>query len=185
VPQIRHLHLQGDRHRHLQRHDRIWRVRWDKGRHSASFGTRAEASAFAVEVHANGFRDPRKANRTLGGLTFRQAAEQYLATLSVSSRTIGGYRGHLENHVNPVIGHLRVAEISTPDLARLFSRLTDKPATASQVKACIVHPVFAWAIMHEHRVRANPADGLRQSRTRGTCSWCWPAPGSAGRRHAC
>jgi integrase len=145
-------------------HKPVWRVRWDSGARSATFATRTEASDFAAELYANGFRDPRLDAGGSGGMTFEQAAEKYLASLSVKSGTLVDYRRQLRKHVYPKIGRRAVADVRPSDLEAVFVPLADRPALAVRIKACLVQPVFGWAIAHEHRTRANPADVLRQGR---------------------
>jgi hypothetical protein len=101
----------------------VWRVRWDKGRHSATFTTRAEASAFAADLFGKGFRDPRKQSATgFGRLTFEQAAEKYFGELSVLPRTLAEYRRMAAKHVCAAIGDMAVGDVGAADLGRVFRR---------------------------------------------------------------
>jgi hypothetical protein len=70
--------------------------------------------------------------RTSGGLTFQQQAEEWLRASQTRKRnpieeaTASGYRSYLSNHLNPVLGELPLSVVDNDSLKGLIEKLHDK-----------------------------------------------------------
>ena len=66
--------------------------------------------------------------------TFKAVAEKFLLTKAkLAAKTLAGYRGGLENHIYPLIGHLPIAEVKYSHALELVDRLSDSTAMVKHV----------------------------------------------------
>jgi integrase len=124
----------------------------------ASFDTQKAAKlalgSIASRVHSREYIPPTKIP------TFRAEAEDWLAVDKVGRRqgTLGFWRSHLDRHLFPAIGNLRLDQISVHVLEKLRADLQPKLSAASAqavVQTC--GAVLKWAVKHD-RLRKNPVD---------------------------
>jgi integrase len=98
----------------------------------------------------------------LTGITFRQAAESYIADQEAgwsNSKHAGQWAATLSTYAYPVIGNLQVADITTAHVLEVLKKdnfWTSKPETASRVRQRI-EKVLAAADAAAGRERLNPA----------------------------
>lgn len=98
----------------------------------------------------------------LTGITFRQAAESYIADQEAgwsNSKHAGQWAATLSTYAYPVIGNLQVADITTAHVLEVLKKdnfWTSKPETASRVRQRI-EKVLAATDAAAGRERLNPA----------------------------
>ena len=138
---------------------------------------RARAAQFRADL-ASGIAPATARARTQAsiGLTFKQAAEKYLASKVAalkSDKHKAQWRTTLETYAYPYFGDLDVKRIDTPHvLAALEPIWLAKNETASRVRGR-VERILAWATVNKHRVGDNPA------RWRGHLSEALASPAQA------
>jgi integrase len=92
-------------------------------------------------------------------MTFRQAAEAYWSARAPSlsnAKHIAQWLASMEAHVYPRIGERPVSAVARAEIIEVLKPIwTRVPPTARRVLTRI-NSVFAWAIAHDHRERANP-----------------------------
>src|SRR5262245_48644081 len=104
-------------------------------------------------------RDQRLQNPTLA-----KAAEVFLEMVISKRReaTQSQYKDLLERLVEPVLGKVKVADITHSDIARLHYELRGTPTTANRTVA-VLSSFFSWCERHGHRPRlSNPAHGVER-----------------------
>lgn len=126
----------------------------------ASFDTKKAARLalgnIAGKVHSREYIPPKKIP------TFRAEAEDWFAVDKVGRRqgTLGFWRTHLDRHLFPAIGNLRLDQISVHIIEKLRADLQPKLSAASAqavIQTC--GAVLKWAVKHD-RLRKNPADKI-------------------------
>src|SRR5262249_8082849 len=107
-------------------------------------------------------------------LTFREAAERYLAQHEGEWRNRKHaieFIGSLKRHAFPVLGNMPVADIDTPAVLRAIEPIwLTTTAPASRVRGRIEN-ILDWCTVRGHRGGDNPA------RWKGHLSEALPAPG--------
>lgn len=106
----------------------------------------------------------------------RYLLEEWLprVELSVEPVTASGYKGHVEHHINPHLGRVRVGKLDRPMIQNLYATLlhqkspqTNRPLSKSTVIR--VHGVLHCALedlVFSGRLPSNPARGARPRRTK-------------------
>jgi integrase len=92
--------------------------------------------------------------------TFRAEAEDWLKVGKVRRRqgTLGFWRSHLDRHLFPAIGNLRIDQIDVRMIETLRANLQPKLSPASaQAVVQTLGAVLGWAVKHD-RLGKNPAD---------------------------
>lgn len=116
----------------------------------------------AVETGADPIAERRAAREVR---TFKTVAEDFLA-LHVAAkrkgRTEAEYRRILQAHVAPAIGTKRIVDVRRVDMARLHSKLADRPYEANRTLA-VVSAVWNWAARRDEvEASANPCSGIER-----------------------
>ena len=92
--------------------------------------------------------------------TFGRAAREYINANSPTwsnAKHAAQWRNTLARYADPFIGNKPVSEITTGDVLAVLSPIwLTKRETASRVRQRM-EKIFDWAIVHNHRDRANPA----------------------------
>ena len=101
-----------------------------------------------------------QANGVPGSVTFREAADRYIATHEPSWRNAKHreqWRNTLSTYVAPVIGHKPVTGITTEDVLKILEPIWQtKPETASRIRGRI-ESILDWCRVRKYRDGANPA----------------------------
>src|SRR5664280_762639 len=112
-------------------------------------------------------------------ITFKEAAEQYIATHRAGWRNVkhaGQWAATLERDAYPIIGALPVSEIDTAIVLKVLQPIwTEKRETANRLRGRI-ESVLDWAKAREFRAGENPA------RWRGHLSMLLAARGATEKR---
>ena len=113
--------------------------------------------------------DPMKDRlRERQSLTFSEFAERYLsdeAEPKLKLGTIANYRIAIRKHANPVIGRIKLEQISTSELSDLHQKIgAKKPMTANRVMECISSIYRYAATCNIVPVGHNPTQGIRAFR---------------------
>jgi integrase len=92
--------------------------------------------------------------------TFGKAARDYINANSptwTNPKHVAQWRNTLARYADPHIGNRPVSEVTTGDVLAVLEPIwLEKRETASRVRQRI-EKIFDWAIVHNHRERANPA----------------------------
>ncbi|MGE0182071.1 MAG: tyrosine-type recombinase/integrase [Parvularculaceae bacterium] len=138
------------------------------GRHGAPWTpdtARNEAKKLLGRIAAK--EDPaadRAAEKRAG--TFAEFAECYLKTYSRAKKKPSTARQdeiNLRLHILPVIGRMKVGEVSTDDLDSINERLESTPYAANRCRSLLVH-MFKIAIRKRYRPDGlNPAVGVQRN----------------------
>ena len=103
-------------------------------------------------------KDPAEERREAReGMTVSQFAEMYLARAETYKKpsSVSADKGHLKNHIKPVLGRVKIAAVSRNHVEKLHAKLQDRPVTANRVLALLSHMMTranAWGF----REAANP-----------------------------
>jgi integrase len=113
--------------------------------------------------------DPMKDRiRERQSLTFSEFAERYLseeAEPKLKPGTITNYKIAIRKHANPIIGRIKLEQISTSDLSELHQKIgAKKPMTANRVMECISSIFRYAATCNLVPVGHNPTKGIRAFR---------------------
>jgi integrase len=96
-------------------------------------------------------------------ITFAEMAERYLADFAAArkkTRTIAEDTRNLKLHILPVLGHLKLSDISRKDLVRFLSSHRERPIAANRCLALISH-IFNVAEKWEIKeLGTNPCRGI-------------------------
>lgn len=117
-------------------------------------------------VAVGGGADPRKAREawkvapTMDDLWTRY--EEQRLSVKNRERTQAEYRRNWKSHAQPILGSLKVAEVSRGDIRRVIAAMGKKRTTANRVLA-LLSVMFGFAIEHELRTD-NPAKGIEKHR---------------------
>lgn len=116
----------------------------------------------AVEKGADPIAERRAAREVR---TFGDVAREFLGlhvAVKRKGRTGAEYKLILEKHVLPSIGSKRILDVRRADVARLHSRLADRPYAANRALA-LVSVIWNWAARRDEAALAdNPAKGIER-----------------------
>ena len=142
--------------------------------------TLAEARDAAHEnrrAARRGIPPAKRGGRKPGVPTFAEAAAEVLATQAkawkAGSKSEAQWRSSLTTYAYPIIGHMRVADVTSADVVAVLRPIwATKRETARRVKHRI-GKIMDWAVVHGHRVD-NPCQGVQAA---------LPRVGTAPRHH--
>lgn len=139
--------------------------RHDIGLGSAHFVTLAEArdAAEKIRAHAAGGGDVgtfvrQRREQAAGVLTVERAATMHFdeASRGLAERTRDMWQRQLTDLVYPIIGQMRLEDVTSSDIERVLQPIwTKTPDTAHRVRARL-KKMFGWAIVKKHRPGPNP-----------------------------
>jgi integrase len=100
----------------------------DGKRHIETFTTKKAAEASLVDT----LHDVKEGTHTArsSSITIREAAEHWLKAVELKSRersTLVQYRNHVEHHINPLLGHVKLADLTTPRVEKFADALRNRP----------------------------------------------------------
>ncbi|MGR3366060.1 MAG: tyrosine-type recombinase/integrase [Sagittula sp.] len=143
--------------------------RHDIGLGSAHFTTLAEARELAEEIRMHAKRGGdvetyirQRREQAAGVMTVERAARMHFAEFSkgMAERTRDTWLNRLEAYVFPVIGHLKLEEITPREVKRVLEPIWNRaPDTAHRVRARL-NQLFTWSIVEGHYPNANPVPGV-------------------------
>jgi integrase len=98
------------------------------GRHIQTFKTKQDAEGYMLQV-GHDIREGIHTSRA-ASITVAQAAELWLkaaATNGLEPSTRAQYRAHVTHHIAPLLGLVKLADLSTPGIQRFADALIDRP----------------------------------------------------------
>lgn len=115
------------------------------------------AVAYAVEFenHCKGYSQLNE------NMKFSELAEWYFknyAPIELKESTVYTYKGQYRNHIEPVLGNLKVKEITTPKLTQIMQSYKLNPETVRKVYV-IVQSIFRRGI-EQGFIRENPCHNV-------------------------
>jgi integrase len=140
----------------------------DGNRRLETYKTKAAARAAETQIRGEvvqGVHTPTSTSLTVG-----QAGERWIENgeaAGLQRTTLNGYRAHLEQHIKPFLGSLKLAKL-TPATIREFANAMrlgkrGKPRTPDMVRRVLVSLGSLLAFAHEHGLVAqNVSRGLRK-----------------------
>ncbi len=106
-----------------------------------------------------------------GGDPATETLDEYLAGWlasygpSVRPSTLTSYRGHVDNHIRPLLGGIRVAKLRPADVRRLVAELERKGLSPATVRLVVTTLRIALGrAVAERSIPDNPAAGVRLPR---------------------
>ena len=140
--------------------------RHDIGLGSAHFVTLAEARQAAADIRKHAKKDGgdvgtfvrKRRERAAGVMTVERAAGLHFeeASKGLAERTRDMWQSQLTALVYPVIGQMRLEEVTSSDIERVLRPIwTKTPDTAHRVRARL-KKLFGWAIVKKHHPSPNP-----------------------------
>jgi integrase len=142
----------------------------DGGRHIETFAKKKEADARHVQVRGDiklGVHTATSASPTIS-----DASELFLRTCvnaGLEPTTLVTYREHVELHIVPFIGHLRLAQLTAPMVREFSDRLREAGRSTAMVKKVLVRLGSILTDAQERGLVAqNVVRNLRVSRRRGS-----------------
>lgn len=119
-----------------------------------------------VEQGADPVEERRKARAIR---TFREVAEDFIK-LHVAAKRKGGtkadYEALLDRFIYPAIGSKRIVDIRRAEIAKLHSKLSEKPYTGNRILA-LISSIWNWAAKRDEvEFAANPAKGIERNKER-------------------
>ncbi|OLB72416.1 MAG: hypothetical protein AUI16_20415 [Alphaproteobacteria bacterium 13_2_20CM_2_64_7] len=136
-------------------------------RHIKTFAKRREAEAFHASASVEVAKGLHTADRR--SPTIAQAGELCLQSSAKLERTtLDSYRGHVQLHINPHLGHIRLSQLTAPMVRSFEDRLgaTRSPAMVHKVLVSlgsIVADALERGLVAQNVVRGRP----RRQRARG------------------
>lgn len=94
-------------------------------------------------------------------MKFSELAEWYFknyAPIELKESTVYTYKGQYRNHIEPVLGHLKVKDITTPKLTQIMQSYKLNPETIRKVYV-IVQSIFRRGI-EQGFIRENPCHNV-------------------------
>ena len=164
MARIKQMHLKGDKS--------SWKVEWllaGRGSSSQSYtfphrhqalrandlirdrkacGLTVTAEAIATIVLALPAREPVRQCPTV-----REWASIWLTSkINISDHTRGVYRGQLDRHLLPILGHLHLDEVTGTHIASVIERLQDRGLTAVTIDRyhAVMSGMFGFAVAERH-----------------------------------
>lgn len=130
----------------------------------------AQAGGGAIALGQNPAQEKRRARATADAhaRTFGEWFEDYLSAPKPKKRgggpkspkTIDGYRGDFEHHLEDEFGEAKIGDITKPMIEAVFDKISvDAPYAANRVLA-VVRAVFNLAIKRGGYTRVNPTLGI-------------------------
>lgn len=98
----------------------------------------AQEYAFEYERHCRGYVDLNE------NMRFSELAEWYFtnyAPIELKESTVYTYKGQYKNHIAPVIGNLKIKDITTPKLTQVMQSYELNPATVKKLYV-IIQSIF-------------------------------------------
>lgn len=151
--------------------------RHDIGLGSAHFVTLAEARQAAEEIQTHAGRGGdvgtfvrKRREQAAGVLTVERAAELHFveASKGLADRTRKMWQSQLTLLVYPVIGNMRLEEVTSSDIERVLKPIwTTTPDTAHRVRARL-KKLFGWAIIKKHHPGPNPVHDVEDGMVSNT-----------------
>lgn len=130
----------------------------DTGGRSMTFDSKAAATAYLSRVHADiqagRWESPGLKPAAPAPLTFAEAAEDWLASREIETRTAEHYSWLLGSYLYPVFGGLRLGEITTEHVETWYARLRGKRPTRDHAYV-LLKSVMARAVAR-HLITENP-----------------------------
>jgi integrase len=105
------------------------------GRHSRLFKRKKDAQDFLLTVKG----DIKRGVHTSGKATVVQAGAAWLADAEdrLEPATVESYKQHLEQHIVPLIGSLKLAELTVPAVRAFMDRLRNEGRSPAMVKRVV------------------------------------------------
>jgi integrase len=135
------------------------------GRHIKTFARKREADAYAartaVEV-SDGTHTPDSAS-----VTIAEAAEMWIETCRarhLERSTIEGYQQHLELHIRPYLGRVKLSQVSAPLVREFEDKLRRGDPVPGEGDATKRSPTMIKKIVGESRGSFRGCAGTRTSR---------------------
>lgn len=162
--------------------------RHDIGLGSAHFVTLAEArdAAEKIRAHAKTGGDVgtfvrQRREQAAGVMTIERAAKMHFAEQSKgkAARTRDMWEARMTAYVYPVIGTMRIEEVTPRDIKRVLEPIwTRTPDTAHRVRSRL-NQLFSWAIVEGHHPGPNPVpdveaglkDNSRETKHHAALPW--------------
>lgn len=136
---LRRGHMEGTKHK---RTDGRWAWQIMLGGKRRTFYGRTEKEARAKKNRA--IRDyeqgVRHGNARLTVGAYLDAWMDQTARQRVRPSTLASYRGHIETHIKPAVGHIRLSELGAGDVNRMLTAIVDSgrsPRTANHVRGTL------------------------------------------------
>ena len=127
-----------------------------------TFKTKKAADAWATEA----FYEVKQGTHTpaSASITVSEAAENWIERTRLEGRersTVAQYRQHVDHHINPLIGRVKLSDLTAPGMEGVRDRLVDKlsRATAKKVLTSIK------SILREAQRRGNVSQNVAQGVT--------------------
>lgn len=143
--------------------------RHDIGLGSAHFVTLAEArdAAEGIRAHASKGGDiatfvRQRREQVAGVMTVERAAKLHFTEFSkgMAQRTRDMWESRLVASVYPVIGNMKIGEVTPRDIKRVLEPIwANTPDTAHRVRARL-NQLFTWSIVEGHHPGPNPVPGV-------------------------
>jgi integrase len=105
------------------------------GRHIQTFRTKKDADAYAIQV-GHDIREGIHTSRS-ASITVAAAAELWLKAAELNGlerSTLKQYRAHVKHHIAPLLGLVKLADVSTPRIQRFADALNDRLSAADSEK---------------------------------------------------
>ena len=102
----------------------------------------AQEYAFEYERHCRGYVDLNE------NMRFSELAEWYFANyapIELKESTVYTYKGQYKNHIAPVIGNMKIKDITTPKLTQVMQSYELNPATVKKLYV-IIQSIFRRGI---------------------------------------
>ena len=148
--------------------------RHDIGLGSAHFVTLAEArdAAEKIRAHAKAGGDVQtfvrqRREQAAGVMTVELAGQQHFdqASEGLAERTRDMWQRQLTDLVYPIIGQMRLEEVTSSDIERVLRPIwTKTPDTAHRVRARL-KKLFGWAVVKKHHPGPNPVSDVKDGMT--------------------
>jgi integrase len=125
------------------------------GRHIQTFKTKLDAEDYALQV-GHDLREGIHTSRS-ASITVAAAAEGWLKACdrhSLERSTLNQYRGHVQHHIAPLLGMVKLADLSTPRVQRFADALLGRPMAsdpAATISRAMARKVLSSlkSILHE------------------------------------
>jgi len=137
-------------------------------RHLKTFTKKKEADDYLGDVKHEVKEGTHTAHRA--SVTVREAAEMWLRTAALNKlerSTVRQYRNHTTHHINPLLGHMKLADLTTPTIQKFADDLLDRPCaddTGEKLSRAMAKKVLASVkgiikdAQRNGRIAKNPAE---------------------------
>jgi integrase len=138
-------------------------------RHIETFTKKKDADARHAEVTVNVRKGIHVASSK--SITVAEAAKRWADEAEAGGlerATVRTYRQHIDLHIVPLIGRMKITEITVPVVAKFKTQLRDKKRSPQMIKKIVVSLGSIIADAQEHGLVAhNAVRELRQNKRRG------------------